>query len=141
MVNVSKKALPKHTEKELCKQLSSLITAQQRIKDSENLIFELFTPSERIQFVKRVGIIALLQRNYSHNAIAAAIRTSDTTVAKIAFGIEKGGYKTIRETLKRKEHAASILGILESLVSLGVNPQKRLRKQIQNDIEAWKAGA
>lgn len=143
MVRVSKNKLPEKIERKLVKQLGSLVVAQQRSRDSENLIFDLFTPAERTVFIKRVGIIALLARGYSHRSIGSALHVSDTTVDKIAHNLAQGKYKTIVTNLRKKEHRESVLGILESILTLGLpgQPQKRLRKQIRDDIEAWKAGA
>jgi len=143
MVNVSKKKLPKDVEWELLKQLSAIIVAQQRAKDSDALLYELFTRSERLIFVKRVGIIALLQRGYSPYAISSALNVSETTVAKVLASLERGKYENIVATLKRREHRESVLGILESLVTFGLpgQPQKRLRAKIKGDIEAWRSGA
>lgn len=141
MVRVSKKELPKDVEWELFKQFSAMIVAQQRPKDSDAFLYELLTRSERTVLVKRVGIIALLQRGYNAHTVSTALNVSPTTVGKIEEGIERGEYKNIAATLKRKEHRESILGILESLVSSGYNPQHRAREKIQQDIEAWKAGS
>ncbi|MAZ67429.1 hypothetical protein CL652_01515 [bacterium] len=141
MVNVSKRQLPEKVENELIKQLSALIVAQQNTRESRNLIFDLFTPAERVVFIKRVGIIALIQRGYSHNAISEALHVSDTTVAKVANDLDRGKYAAIAATLERREYRESILGILESLITFGFNPQQRLRKQIRKDIESWRAGS
>jgi len=143
MVRISKNPLPEKVERELIKQLSALIVAQQKSRESENLIFNLFTPAERTVFIKRVGIISLLSRGYSHYAISNALEVSETTVAKVAQDLERGKYKIIVESIQRKEYRESMLGILESLLTFGLpgQPQKRLRETIKKDIEAWKVGS
>ncbi len=143
MVNVSKKKLPEEAEKKLLKQLGSIIVAQQSSKDSESLLYELFTRSERTVFIKRVGIIALLQEDYSPHTIGLALNVSQTTVSKIQAALERGRYKNIATTLNRKKHRESIIGVLESLLTLGMpgEANRRIKSKLREDIVAWKSGA
>jgi len=143
MVRISKKKLSQEVEKKLIKQLGSILIAQSNSRNMSNLLYELFTPSERTVFIKRVGIIALLQRNYSHYAVSVALDVSQTTVAKVASRIEFGKYKNISDTLKRKEHRESIIGTIESLLTLGLpgEANRRMKDGIRKDIEAWKSGS
>lgn len=143
MVHISKEKLPEQLEKKLLDQLGSIFMAQQRVPAVRNILYELFTPSERVLFIKRVAIIALLRRKYTPYSIGIALQVSESTVARIASKYHRGGFIHIVKTLERKEYRESILGTLEALLSLGVpgEANRRVRAQMRKDIEAWRSGA
>ena len=140
---VSKQELDDRLEKKLYEQLADLFTAHQSPFDNARLIYELFTATERLMFAKRLGIIALLERGYSAYSIALALNVSQSTVARIDANLQKGKYKHMIKNLKNKRYRESIIGTLETLLTLGFPgvAAKKAREQIRNDINAWKRGA
>ena len=142
MVHVSKTKLNPKVEAQLQKQIAELFVAHQTVKECTHLTREFFTKTERIMFAKRLGIIALLERGYSTYAISIAIGVSDSTVARIENQLEHGKFKNILKVLKNKRHRESVLGTIETLLTLGFPgvAGAKVRKQMRTDIESWRAG-
>ncbi|MBL4644342.1 MAG: hypothetical protein JKX80_00560 [Candidatus Pacebacteria bacterium] len=143
MAFVSKHELQPEVEKQLYEQLADLFLANQRKKDCTNLIYELFTKTERLMFAKRIAIIALLERNYTPYSISLALQVSESTVARIDAKRSQGKYTSILKTTKNRQYRLSMLGTLEALLTLGFPGvvAKKARAQMRKDIESWRAGA
>lgn len=139
---VSKHKLDTHVEKKLYAQLADLFTAHQGKRASTQLMYELFTPTERLMFAKRVAIITLLERKYSSYSIALALHVSESTVMRIDARRQKGAYTHMIKTIQNKEYRKSLIGTLETLLTIGAPgvATRKIHQQIRNDIESWKSG-
>ena len=91
---------------------------------------------------KRVAIIALLERGYTPYSISLSLQVSESTVARINAQRMRGRYASIVRTIENKRYRQSILGTLETLLTLGFPgvAAKKVRTQIRQDIESWRAG-
>jgi uncharacterized protein YerC len=94
MTNVSKLPPSSKTSQKLFREFSRLF-ANSGEQTITHLFLELFTESEQIMFVKRVGIILMLREDYSNYAIAKILKVSPTTVSTIQKNYLAGEYKQL----------------------------------------------
>lgn len=68
----------------------------------EEYIFDLFTPTERIMFAKRLAIAALLSQGLPYKVIADKLKVSTSTVARVNLWLKTSGvgYKRAVEKIK-----------------------------------------
>ncbi len=82
MTNVSKQPLPANHRLQLFKRFSGLFISAGENKMA-SVFMELFTEAEQIMFIKRVGIIFMLQSDSSSYEIAKTLLVSESTVKSI----------------------------------------------------------
>ena len=115
MTNVSKRALAPEVKKKLFQQFSSLFVAAGE-KQMSRMFLELFTESEQIMFIKRVGIIMMLSEQYSNYSIAKTLEVSEATVRTAKEKFLAGEYQSIAGATKRStfdsEKFWSVLGVV-----------------------------
>ena len=142
MSHVSKRKLSNNVVKELEEQLLDVFVAHQGRYELSSLTSELFTRTERLMFAKRIGVLVLLDADYGTHEIAEILNMSPSTVARIELAKERGRYKSVIQTIQKKKYRDSIVGTLETILTLGIegSPTRKLNKKIRDDIEAWKAG-
>lgn len=63
------------------------------VKEAREFVIDFFTPTERINLAKRLGIFILLKNGWDYNNIKDALHISSATIAKIqgkiaAFGMD-----------------------------------------------------
>ncbi len=112
MTHVSKKDLDKTIKLKLLDQLFQSFKSAGRNK-SGLLLNDLLTPTEKVMFAKRLGMILLIDKGVPQHIISEYLQTSPSTVARISLNIEKGKYKHIVGIIgSQKEH------ILEKIIKL-----------------------
>jgi TrpR-related protein YerC/YecD len=87
------------------KALAEAFTKVQTTQESLNLLRDLLTPKELEEFGRRFEIAKLLNTTHmSYDAIAKKMKTSTTTVTRVALWLNNGsgGYKRILEELSNK---------------------------------------
>lgn len=127
MTNVSKQPLATKAQKQLFEQFAALL-ALTSTAEASGLYYELFTPAERVMFVKRIAVIALLQQSYSPYRIAVTLHMSETTVAKIMERYDKGAFETIQQLLQKRNFNRDVFWkTLELLLTAGMPSQGRGR--------------
>lgn len=106
---------------------------------AKNLLFELLTPTERVQLAKRFAILTLLHRKHDHSSIAEALHVSRTTIGKAEDVLEKDGYKTTIEELKRASRGDLVVAI-EKMVefSLFKGGKTRFKYLKQSSAEQYR---
>ena len=85
------------------KLLAEAITKVQTIQEALNLLRDLLTPKELEEFGRRIAIAQLLYTtNLSYIEIAKKMKTSTTTVTRVALWLKNGcgGYKSVLQRLK-----------------------------------------
>ena len=143
MVHVSKQELHQDVQKQLFDDLEELFVANVKKYEFGNVLFELLSPTERLMLAKRLGIINALTQGYASHTISKLFKVSPSTVFRVQHAVESNRVPRIIAILRNKTGRRKFLRTLESLVPLGFPgiPQKRLRAQINHDIERWRAGA
>lgn len=86
------------------KDMQELFTAIQEIRsdnEAANFFRDLLTPAELTEFAGRWQIVKRLMHKESYLAIAKALKTSTTTVTRVAHWLHEGmgGYKAVAERL------------------------------------------
>ena len=95
MTHISSKKLDSKFLEKLFGELI-VILGQAHSKDSLSKIAEeLFTPTEKIMFAKRLAIILMLASSTPQHKITETLKVSPTTVAKMSFRIEVGKYESV----------------------------------------------
>lgn len=142
MVNVSKHALANATRVHLKSELVDLFIANTTKKDLGNVLYELFSPTEKLMLEKRVGIIGLLVSEYSASEIQQLLKVSTSTIWEIEARLEQGHYQHICDLFKRKKARISIVNFLGNIMALGFPgvASKKLREKMKRDADAWRAG-
>ena len=127
MTNVSKQPLNKKLQKQLFDQFVQLLALTSQ-GEANGLYYELFTPSERIMFVKRIAVIAMLSRGHSPYRIAATLHMSDTTVSKLLERYERNQFHTIEKLLRQKKFDhETFWNVIGLLLTAGMPPQGKGR--------------
>ena len=111
MVNISKNLLSKQTLEKISDLLVVHILRMKTKRQAKNLLFELLTPTERIQLAKRFATLTLLHRGYDHTSIAEALHISRVTVGKVEDALEKDAYITTIEEFKRASRGSLIVAV------------------------------
>ena len=110
MTHVSKDELSTNARAQLHREFVELFVAQTTKHEVGKLVSELFTPAETLMLAKRVAVIALLHRDCSAYEIAAMLKVSASTAARIDENRERGKYAHIEKILERKKSRESLLG-------------------------------
>lgn len=124
-------------------QLTDLFVANETKGEFNKVLFELFSPKEKIMLEKRVAIVELLNMDCSTYKISRLLKVSNDTILRIESNIARGKLVTISGILKRRSNRGKILKTLEAILTFGLpgNPQQKLKKQTRRNIEKWKAGS
>jgi len=131
MTHISHHALTEQHFEQLYQALNKRIA---RLDKHRSITFfdELLTPSEKIMLTKRFSAIAMLQQRYSSYRIAATLRMSYSTIAKMSVRFESGKYRHIVALLGGRRKDAHFLDILETLLLAGMPPRGRNRWRALN---------
>lgn len=112
-------------------------------KEAQNFASDLFSPTEKVMFSKRIAIAFLLMKGYQYREISNILRVSLATVASVNLSLRFGrdGYKTILNKIAKEEKLEKFfINISEKLLSIG-NVQRQgsawryLLKEIQQGKE------
>lgn len=123
MTNVSKKPLDTQLRQKLFKQFATLFASSSEQKMAA-LFIELFTESEQIMFIKRVGIILMLAKGYSGYTIAHTLEVSAMTVGSIKQKYQAGEYDQLVQITKRKNFdSKKFWRVLELVITGGLPPR------------------
>jgi len=126
---VSEKALAIMAE-QFVKHIARIVTK----KEAEAFLGEMFTPAEKMLYMKRFAILVMLERGYSFGAIKRALKVSQTTIARLQKGLERGEYdQTIKYVERRAKRSKAVektfLDFLEIVLQAGLPPRGKGRWQ------------
>ena len=104
MPKVSKNLMSKDIERKIWNTLVQVFREVKTDGEVEVLLNDLFTPSEKIMFSKRLAIAFLLSEGKTHLEISKAIKVSFTTINLVSNSKLRGGsgYRHLVEILKKK---------------------------------------
>lgn len=140
MVRISQNVLDESVRNRLYDDLVELFIANSTKREFSTLLSQILSPAERTMLAKRVGIIGALTCNCSIREIKSMFNVSTSTVWRIQEQMEKGSLDYVVAIFKQKRGRARLLHTIEQLFELGVNPQRKLRKQLRRDISKYHAG-
>lgn len=122
MTNVSKKKLKPEVRKKLYRQFATLFSNVS--EDKMGILFtELFTESEQVMFIKRVGIVLMLAEDLSIYRIAKTLEVSEATVMVTKDRFQAGEYDHIVGVTKRKTFdSEKFWSVMGTILSAGLPP-------------------
>ena len=104
MTQISKRQLSKQME-EMVYATFWETTAKLTKPDEVDFFFsDLFTPAERINFIKRLSIAVLLYKGYDWRQICDLLKVSPNTVAKISIRLKGSGFKMFFNKVEKEEN-------------------------------------
>ena len=90
-------------------------------KDFQDVVEDLFTPTERIMLAKRLSIALLLMQGYEYREISKVLRVSFPTISDINMKLKYNiGYKkAIGKILKDEKFIDYFNKVAQAVVSMG----------------------
>lgn len=88
--------------------------------EADNLIYDLFSPTEKVMFAKRIAIAFLLLKAYKYRTISGILRVSLTTIASVNLSLRhgRGGYEKILNKIAAEEKLGDFFsGIIEKILA------------------------
>lgn len=122
MPQVSKYALDKKVEEELCNTLDLVISKLGNTDNVKTFLLSFLTPTERIMLAKRLSVIILLNEGIAHEHIAQALHVTRVTVARMQLFMESRGegFEVIFEIIKNERVLKELKSALLKLVAYTV---------------------
>jgi DNA-binding NarL/FixJ family response regulator len=120
MTNISKRRLGDMHQKKLLKQLAGLFATSDK-KSTELMLTDLFTESEQIMFIKRLGIVMMINSGYSKYRIAKTLLVSESTVREAGKKFDMGMYNNLlRKTQTKQFDSKKFWATVEVLLRAGM---------------------
>lgn len=115
MSQVSKDNLAGSIQKDLYDQFFFILADLKGNGEAEDFIGELLTKTEKLMFIKRLGIALLLVKGYTYRDIRGALKVSFPTIRSVQFWLDhgRGGYKRAVEKIVKKE--GGLVNFLEKI--------------------------
>lgn len=91
-------------------------------KDANMVANDLFSPTERVMFSKRLAIAFCLMQGYQYREISKLLRVSTGTIRNINLGLKYGsnGYQTILGRIMQEEKLDDFFkGMAEKILKAG----------------------
>jgi uncharacterized protein YerC len=122
--------------------IKTLITIKDQ-RDAEDLISDLFSPTEKTMFAKRIAIALLLLNGYEYREISIILKVSLGTIASVNYSLKagKGSYKKILKRIVQEENLEDFFQSLStSLLSLpaGMTKGSSLWKKLHTETKSPK---
>jgi uncharacterized protein YerC len=119
MSNISKKKL----EKEISDKIHNrFIKTMVDLRGNKGSVFveELFTPTEKIIFAKRLAGLLMLAQDVSSYKVSKLLRLSLSTTARMRIDYESNKYSSVAEIVKKKKDRDKFWAELEVFVRFGM---------------------
>lgn len=143
MSQVSKLPVKEEIYKNIFELFLTLFTKTFTHSHAENLLNELFTPTEKIVIAKRLGIAVLLKKGYNYNTIQQVLRVSKPTIAFInnQFKYQKNGLNYFTEEVIKDQKLSEYLDTIINNVLKGFSMTKGsgVWKYLRTEIEQNKS--
>lgn len=113
MTRVSKRKMKDSDLRKIFDQFIEVVDLSKSKKDTRLFIKEFFSPTERIMFAKRLGVICMVMEKIPDRVIADTLSVSTSTIGRMIETIEKGGFKYLISVMKKNKE--SLLDIIEKI--------------------------
>lgn len=120
MTQVSRKFLPKDTQKKLFDLFFKALANIKNPADIETFLFSLLGPAEKTMLAKRLGIALLLAKGYNYATIKDVLKVSQETIARVngVFNYRSAGYEMVINKALRDEALGDFLkGMVKEVAS------------------------
>lgn len=113
MTRVSKRLIKDSEFKKVFDKFIDILYLSKSKKETFLFIREFFSPTERIMFAKRIGIICMVIDEIPDRTIADSLSVSTSTVGRVIEKYEKGEYKYLSSLIKNNKEG--LLDLLEQI--------------------------
>jgi len=103
MPHVSHKRLDKKSFNKIYDQLISVFDTAGRKYDSDILLRELLTKTEKTMFAKRLAILSMIDEGISKHYISEILSVSSSTVDRISVKYEQSRYPYISKIIRKNK--------------------------------------
>jgi uncharacterized protein YerC len=132
MPHISKKELEPYVREEIEAQLLRAFSNVQK-KESQEVLEELLTETERLMIAKRLATIRMLQKDYSYYRIEQSLGISVSTSKRLHEQLLAGTFPTIEKQASRSREQAALLKTIETILRAGLPPRAYVyRKKKKN---------
>ena len=111
--------MDKAVSKRLWSQLLKTFRDAGKKDETNGVITDLFTYTEKIMLAKRLAVILLLDKGLPQHVISDELKVSISTVTRMSLGIDRGKY----DHILRMSGKMSVLEILEKIILMGMPPR------------------
>lgn len=121
MSQISKYPISKEVAERIFDVFAKTLIALKDKPEVESYIGDLFTPTEKIMFSKRIAIAFLLSKGYQYREISTILKVSLTTIGSVSLSLKygKGGYDRIIKRIAKEEKLEDFFkSIVEKLLSV-----------------------
>ena len=123
MSHVSKIKISEKISGDMGKNFTSFITRATNSKTVKIFLDEIFTPTEKIMFAKRLAVVTMLLRGFGYVQIRKTLKVSPTTVSYFQHACESGSFSYIQSVLGKKKEGGQFLKALEKALSFRLPPK------------------
>ena len=120
MSQVSKYPISKEVAERIFEVFAKTLIGIKNKSDVDSFIDDLFSPTEKIMFSKRIAIAFLLAKGYQYREIRTILKVSLTTIGSVSLSLKygKGGYDRIINRIAKEEKLEEFFkNITEKLLS------------------------
>lgn len=119
MTNISKRKLKKEVQDKIHNRFVKTMVDLHG-KGGSLFIEELFTPTEKIMFAKRLAGLLMIAQNISPYKISKTLRLSFSTTAQMQTDVENNKYPSITKIIQKKKDRERFWMELEVFVRMGM---------------------
>ena len=123
-MQVSKQLLNPNLEAQLYRMWHQLVAYVKNPEEAETVCLSLFSQTELVTIVKRLGVGYWLTKGRSYENIKQNLKVSSATIASIQQDLKQPGWKLILVKIMAEEWAAKWEGKIKGLFKMGVRQQK-----------------
>ncbi len=105
MSQVSKYPISKKVAERIFEVFAKTLIGLRDKPEVDSFISDLFSPTEKIMFSKRIAIAFLLTKGYQYREISNILKVSLTTIGSVSLSLKygKGGYDRIINKIAKEE--------------------------------------
>lgn len=121
MVNISKRKLDEYVFDKLLAILYEIFTMSRKEPDFKSFFESIFSYSERVMLIKRIGIIYLLIKNIKNYEICKTLKISTATLNKYVLVLDKNveSYKYFKKIINLERIKSNIEELINTLYGPG----------------------
>lgn len=121
MTQVSKYLISDNVYKRCWEIFSKTLIGIRNSKDFQIIVEDLFTPTERIMFAKRLSIAWLLMQGYEYREISKVLKVSAPTISDINMKLKySNGYKrAVNKILKDERFVEYFNQVVKVIIGMG----------------------
>ena len=119
MANVSKKKLKKEVSSKIHNRFIKTVV-DLRGKRGSIFVEELFTPTEKIIFAKRLAGLLMLAEGISSYKVSRLLRLSSSTTARMLIDVRNDKHRSITRIVEKKRDRDKFWAELEVFIRLGM---------------------